>query len=388
MRSPRFVALLPLIVSLCGILTARAQRFRDLNLQAHGYATEAFIYSTNNNWNTTYSTGHGSFRWTEGVVNLTAQPTSRLRLGAQGRLFLLGTYGPKITLDWGSAEFKENDRIGFRGGKVKTPGGLLNDIQDIDPAFLWTLLPQAIYPLASRNANLVVLGGVVFGSIPLGESFGKIEYRAFGGRRSIAPDDGYFDSARSSNAKFVEADRGPAVGGNLTWHTPVQGLLVGAADDYNELSAKLLVGPFRGRTTDNVNRIVLFGRFEQNKFMVAGEYSRILGKGAVQLDGVPFSSPARQDQRDFYVMTSFRLARKLNAGAYYSSYVDRQNALTASRYQKDWTVSGRYDLSSSVYLKLEQHFLDGAAVGFSLSNNPNGLQETSRLSLAKVGVTF
>ena len=91
----------------CGGVLASAQSMDDLNLQVHGYATQGFVYSTNNNWDTTSSTD-GSAAWTEAVVNLTVQPQSRLRVGVQARYFLLGNYGNSITLDWAQADYKAN----------------------------------------------------------------------------------------------------------------------------------------------------------------------------------------------------------------------------------------------------------------------------------------
>jgi hypothetical protein len=104
--------------------SATAQSMDDLNLQVHGYATRGFIYTTNNNWDTTNSTD-GSSAWTEAVVNVTAQPQPKLRIGVQARYYLLGTYGNAITLDWAEADYKVNEHFGFRVGKVKSPMGVV-----------------------------------------------------------------------------------------------------------------------------------------------------------------------------------------------------------------------------------------------------------------------
>jgi hypothetical protein len=79
-----FIAML-----IIGAACSPAQSMDDLNLQVHGYATQGFIYTTNNNWDTTNSTD-GSSAWTEAVVNVTAQPQPKLRIGVQARYYLLG----------------------------------------------------------------------------------------------------------------------------------------------------------------------------------------------------------------------------------------------------------------------------------------------------------
>lgn len=82
-----------------GGIPAMAQSLDDLNIQIHGYATQGFLYTTQNNIFTTESS-NGSPAWTEAVVNVGAQPTPKLRVGVQARYFLLGNLGNAITLDW------------------------------------------------------------------------------------------------------------------------------------------------------------------------------------------------------------------------------------------------------------------------------------------------
>jgi hypothetical protein len=103
---------------------AFAQSLDDLNIQIHGYATQGFLYSNQNNVLTTRSS-NGSPSWNEEVVNLGAQPIPKLRVGVQVRYFLLGNYGNSFTLDWAQADYKVDDRFGVRVGKVKMPVGLL-----------------------------------------------------------------------------------------------------------------------------------------------------------------------------------------------------------------------------------------------------------------------
>jgi hypothetical protein len=154
-----------------GTLSASAQSLDDLNIQIHGYATQGFLYTTNNNILTT-SSSNGSPEWTEAVLNVGAQPLPKLRIGVQARYFLLGNFGNAITLDWAAADYKANDKFGVRFGKVKVPSGLLNETQDIDPSYMWSLLPQGNYPISSRNSALADYGGVVYGTLALGPKLG------------------------------------------------------------------------------------------------------------------------------------------------------------------------------------------------------------------------
>jgi len=67
-----------------GAVPMMAQSLEDLNIQIHGYATQGFFYTTQNNIFSTNSS-NGSPAWTEAVVNLTSQPTPKLRVGVQAR---------------------------------------------------------------------------------------------------------------------------------------------------------------------------------------------------------------------------------------------------------------------------------------------------------------
>src|ERR1700687_3794358 len=94
-----------------GAIPASAQSLEELNVQLHGYATQGFLYTTQNNILTTDSSS-GSPAWTEAVLNVSTQPIPKLRVAVQARYFLLGNYGNKITLDFASADYRVNDEFG------------------------------------------------------------------------------------------------------------------------------------------------------------------------------------------------------------------------------------------------------------------------------------
>jgi hypothetical protein len=380
---------------LLGSMTAAAQSLDDLNIQIHGYATQGFLYTTQNNIFTTNSS-NGSPAWTEAVVNVTAQPNPKLRVGVQARYFLLGNFGNAITLDWAAADYKVDDRFGIRFGKVKTPSGLFNEIQDIDPGYMWSLLPQSIYPITSRNSNLAHYGGVVYGTVSL-EKAGKLEYRGWGGEREIAGDDGYWVGFTEEGINLYNGISGPIYGAALHWKTPVPGLMLGASiahdNPWKGAFNSTYIVPGEGVTITtpgslNLNTINVpsyFGRYEKDRVMFAAEYERL--PVILTLQNVS-PVPDKVDDRSWYAMGSYKLTDKLAAGVYISQQVDRQAALGPARYSKDWALSGRYDFNQYLYAKAEQHFIDGTAIGYDTALNPNGLKPDTRLTILKVGVTF
>jgi hypothetical protein len=373
-----------------GALVASAQSLDDLNIQIHGYATQGFLYTTENNIFTT-SSSNGSPAWTEAVLNVSAQPAPKLRIGVQGRYFLLGNFGNQITLDWAAVDYKANDRFGVRFGKVKIPSGLFNEIQDIDPSYMWALLPQSIYPITSRNSVLAEYGGVVYGTLPFGAKAGALEYRGWSGEEVIGEDDGYWVTQREEGLNLPNGLGGVSSGAALHWRTPLAGLMAGvSATHSNDWQGVITAGGGALSGTELLKASYtpsFFAKYEKDKIMAAGEYSKLSGSGDIVFPGVS-DSPFVYDIHPWYAMASYRVASKLRAGVYHGQYVSRTGALGPAKYSKDWTVSGRYDFNEFLYAKVEQHFIKGTAEGYDLTLNPNGLQPNTKLTIFKIGVSF
>jgi hypothetical protein len=371
------------IALILGAEIGAAQSLDDLNIQIHGYVAQGFLYTTHNNIFYANSTD-GSPAWTEAVVNLTAQPSPKLRVGVQARYYLLGTSGDTITLDWAAADYNVNDKLGVRFGKVKTPWGLYNETQDIDPSYMWALLPQSIYDVTTRNADLSHYGGVVYGRMKLGQSAGKLEYRAWGGEAVIPTSDGQFADVIASGHGPLDPFTYVIYGGALHWLTPIQGVMVGASDTKANQGTATLAGG--SETFAPWNNLSYFAKYEKNKLLIAFEWNRQAGPGILNLDGQPASSVS-SDPRAWYGMASYKLSTKFSAGVYDSQVVDHDQALGSDRYTKDWTISCRYDVNSFIYLKAEQHFIEGTSLSFEDTNN-TALEPTSRLTAFRLGVSF
>jgi len=379
-----------LVVLVLGAAGAHAQSLDDLNIQIHGYATQGFLYTTQNNF-LAMTTSNGSPNWTEAVVNLGAAPVSGLRIGVQLRYELLGNYSNEVILDWAAADYKVAESFGVRFGKVKIPSGLFNEVQDIDPSYMWSRLPQSTYPISSRTGQLATFGGVAYGTVSIPSHLGKIDYRGWSGDVTLPPNDGYFLSFKEEGIVFSNGLSSVQTGGALHWRTPLPGLMIGASDIRKNtesgaitagggaLSGNFIVSPF--------NQPDYFAKYEKNKWMVATEWSRQRLNYQIQFAG-PTVPPTPIDVRAIYGMASYKLTDKFTAGVYDSQYFDRSFALGPERYSKDWAISGRYDLNQYLYAKAEEHFIQGTAIGYDNTLNPNGLKPNTKLTVLKIGVSF
>jgi hypothetical protein len=175
-----------LLLSIClcaAQLSLHGQDFKlfDRQVQIHGFASQGFVYTNNNNW-LTMNSSEGSAAFTDFGANISMSVTDRLRIGAQAydrNLGHLGEWHP--SLDWAVADYRFKSWFGIRGGKVKTVLGLYNDTQDLDFLHPFALLPQSVYPIDMRDSTIAHTGGDVYGNLPLGKRLGTLSlYRLCG----------------------------------------------------------------------------------------------------------------------------------------------------------------------------------------------------------------
>lgn len=373
-------ALLFLVVSSC-IASACAQ---DLSgIQFHGFVTQGLVFSSHNNYLTMQSSS-GSLQWTDGAISISDSITDNLRVGIQFHMSQLGELGgPNVQIDWASGDYKVNDYLGFRAGKVKTVMGLFNDSQDIDAIFLWTLLPQCSYPVDNIGFFLAHLGGEVYGYLPLGNRYGKLRYDGYAGESYLPLNGGYVEEIEDSGLVFDTEPRGKTYGGDLRWEAR-KGLLLGFSPmelglDGSAPGGRLHVPAFL--------MTAQYAQFTKGRFYFAGEYDRAPFEEDLTIGLQPISFP--MDTRSWYLMASYQLSKKIQAGSYYSHYINKlPDKFGPENYSKDWVLSARYDFSSYFYAKLEDHFLHGTGLGYYESTNPNGLKPNSNILTAKIGFSF
>jgi hypothetical protein len=261
---------------------------------------------------------------------------------------------------------------------------LFNDSQDVDSIFLWILLPQSSYPVDNKGFYLSHLGGEVYGNLALGSRAGKLQYRGYAGSVNLDLTGGYLKESADNGLAFTSAPGGKVYGGDLRWAAPLKGLTLGSSALVQAIDGK---GPGGSEHVPPFLVHAEYVQFEKGKFYFAGEYKRSPPHLILTLG--PAEIPIPLDVRSWFVMGSYRLAKKFQVGAYYSHEVNKADDTNLSaHYSKDWVVSGRYDFNSYFYGKIEGHFLHGTGLGYFESTNPNGLKPSSNMLAAKIGFSF
>jgi hypothetical protein len=408
----RIFGLIVVYVSACAGQT-QAQEFKlfDHTVQVHGFVSQGFVYTNDNNW-LTMNTSDGSAAMTDFALNMSSQVTDKLRVGAQGydrNLGQLGQYHP--SLDWALADYRFKSWFGVRGGKVKTTLGLFTDTQDEDFLRTFALLPQSVYPTDLRDATIAHLGGDIYGTIPLKRHLGDLSYTAYAGHRSDSIYSGY-PYLLSQYAISFQSFGGPQYGADLRWTTPVKGLLIGASRMNEDITAKgAAVNPLdpgaglvpytETSKADWTNQF--YGEYTRGKLRIDSEYRRYLR------DQWFFGETSENvsDIRGWYISAAWRIVKRLQVGSYYSrytitsviggtlapTYINQTDTSLPANHIYDKVITARVDLNKFWNVKLEGHFMNGYGNssypdGFYPQVNPQGFQPNTNALVIKTGINF
>jgi hypothetical protein len=406
----RRVGLVFVCACLCpGLITLQAQEFKifERTVQVHGFVSQGFVYTNDNNW-LTMKSSQGSGAFTDFGVNLTSRITAKLLVGAQGydrNLGQLGQYHP--SLDWAVADYRFKTWFGVRGGKVKTTLGLFNDTQDLDFLRPFALLPQSVYPTDLRDATIAHLGGDIYGSIFSKHGLGDLSYTAYVGHRSDSLYSGYTYLASQFNIVYSRYG-GLQYGGDLRWNTPLKGLLMGASRVNESVSGKGTFNPGAGfipysesSKADWTNQF--YGEYTVGKLRIDSEYRRYLRDQlipSIALENIT-------DVRGWYVAGAYRVMKRLAIGSYYSRYTitsvfggpdaayspNQTDTSLPAGHIYDKVITARVDLNKFWNVKVEGHFMSGYGAstypdGFYPQVNSQGFQPNTNALVIKTGVSF
>jgi hypothetical protein len=373
----------------------RAQDFKigSRPVQVHGFASQGYLYSNQNNYLTMY-TSHGSPAFTEGSLNLSMPVTDKFRIAAQGYDRKMGSIDDfRPSLDFAYGDFKVARWLGFRGGKVKTVMGLYNDTQDMAFLYPWALLPQGVYPTDLRTTFIAHTGGDVYGRVSLKKA-GKLEYTFYGGLRSYDDREGYYAYTQSLSLKITSIS-GRIIGGDLRW-LPVNGLTLGVsrADLTQDRAVSSAIGTITQSTKMN-RPWVGYADYARGKWGASFEYRDM---NDIKTIRIPLGTPKDQDKstKPWFASASYRATPKLQLGVYHSSVTVTAPANpkdTASNHIYDEVGSARYDINRFWDVKAEGHFIEGygdtlQAQGFYSNYNPQGLKPRTNLLMLRATFKF
>jgi hypothetical protein len=367
-------------------------------LDFHGFLSQGFLATTKYNY-LGNDTKDGSFKFTEAGLNVSMNPFPRTRISAQGFLYDVGEAGKyQPFLDYASIEYTFNDYIGLRGGRIRRPQGIYNDIQDVDLARTYVLLPQGIYDSRYRDFSASVDGGEVFGDIPLGNA-GALSYETYAGYVSIGVDSGVAEEINNAlpGGKVTSFNPFLGAGSQLWWNTPVDGLRFGASFthgfdfDYNFTVPTGYPPPYPSSASLRaVSQLILqeySAEYLWNRWTFQAEFYHVQeSQGTTSPAGTInsfFSAYA------WYGATAYRFNKWLEVGGYYTEYhANEQITMASDGSQKDAALSFRFDPLPWWLFKIEGHYIRGTALLDDNADNPVRSDRGWFMLLLKTTVSF
>lgn len=399
-----FIILYMSILSLYFSDAASCAEFPEISwrkFDVHGFLSQGFLLSEHNNFYA--GTEDGAFQFNEVGLNVLTNLTDRLHVGMQLFSRDLGDIGNnEILLDWAYGDYRWKDAFGIRAGKIKVSYGLYNETRDIDAIRTSIFLPQSIYAETERDIFNSAYGVEAYGFLDL-KSWGYLSYQAQYGGKDVTKDSGMIKNLHENPdqdilqfVKSIQLKNMMAVG--LEWETPLEGLRLkgwyGQTDMVFELDItdrEFLeeLGSDRDRlylriTDEDSNLKILSMEYMRENWVLTAEYAT--------------GSDADGRMEGYYGSISYRVNEWIELGTYYAVFYadvdDREGKQWQAAgypdylaWQKDLTITARFDLNPHWSVKIEGHIANGAH-GFYFQDNPDGLEENSHLLAVKTTYNF
>jgi len=408
-----FASIFASIIGWGGMLEAVEFDIGNFTLGIHGFLSQGYLKSDHNNF--LAETEKGTFEFREYGVNASSYLTDQLRVGAQlfGRDF--GDFGnDEIVLDWGFADYRFQDWLGLRAGRMKVLLGMYNETRDIDMVRTSVFLSESIYNDGFRESFTAVTGLEVYGTV-LSDRLGSLSYQLQWGKLRVEKNGGiskYILNFFPMEMHDVETSDVYLAGVELNPAAPLDGLRLRATwnawdIDYTGTTTSAPFWSMQGVPPGipleyhaALDVTVLSAEYRWRNLVVAAEtfapanYANSLKSPLLGtlVDDAP-------DKVGYYASVAYGLTDWLELGVAYSEYYnnefDKDGELLHGNsgnpkytaWLKDWTLSTRFDFAENWVVKLEGHIMDGADI-LLIADNPDGIEEHWFLFGGKVTYNF
>jgi hypothetical protein len=374
-------------------VTAEA-KFLPEEIQLHGFLTQGFFHSSDNN---VYGQSDDGISpgLTEIGLNASYQPMDRLRFAAQGLYRRAGDVDRgSVRLDYGLADLTlfehDSGKVGIRGGRIKIPFGLYNETRDVAFTHPTILLPQGIYFDRSRSLMLSADGGSFYAEQRTG--FGDFNFKFNVG---LPPDDldeikNVVLGTRNARGNF---ETKPAIATQLSYELNGGEYIFAISYMDLEFSYNPALGESLRKSVTRIQPLMFSAQYNGEKFTLTGEYQyRWNNFGNFAPQGGKFVTES------WYVEGSYRILQQLQATVRYdtiSTDKDDRAGNGAIRlglpghvtYAKDWVFGLRWDITPSWMVRTEYHRVHGTA-WLPQADNPDPQKDIQDWDLYGLQLSF
>ncbi len=381
------------------------------NIRLNGFVSQGYLDSSKNNY-LDLASKDGTFQLNEAGITISAQATDKLRIGFQLLSRDLGPEGNNnFVLDWGFADYRINNALGARAGKIKMPMGLYNEGRDSDMLRDMVFLPQSIYEESWRSFMGAAQGASLYGNVDLG-GLGDVEYQALLGEVNIDVSSVYLiqegiiggieenglvvnklnfkcDNAFAASLVMNTALNGLRLGFS---YLDVQGVFDGQLNSFGGTAFPAVLEPFTVEA-ELKDKYVLSAEYLHQYLSLRTEYMQ--ARNNIRINGHPVlgtNDMVVDTAEGYFVMATvptFTDALKLSAlyDVYYSNKNHKGDTQTGEGYRKDIAIGLRYDVLNNWIIKAEYHDIEGTAP-FLVNYNDDPLEKDWSYVVAKTTFLF
>lgn len=347
-------------------------------LQIHGFASQAFILTSENNF-FGQSEDDGTFDFRELGINGSFRPLPQLLISAQLLSRRAGESDDgDIRLDYGLVDYSVVSTVdyqfGVRLGRIVNPIGFYNDTRDVAFTRPSILLPQSIYFDRTRNLALSADGGQVYGEYR--SEVGDVQFQLNLGRpRAGEPDVersllmGNFPGDLEGDFSFL---------GRLLYERDGGRIRLGVSGGQVNINYDPAgpLDPLRAGSFD-FDPLIFSAQYNAEHWSLTGEYA--LRHLASRGFGPPENSFTGES---YYLQGAYRFRSNLEGVVRYDvliadrddqdgeAFEARTGLPSHTRFAKDFTVGLRWDITPSLMFRAEYHNVNGTA-WLPLEDNPN-----------------
>ena len=380
--------------------TAAALEFVEGKLQVHGFASQAVVRSTDNNY--FGDSPDTSFDFTEIGLNASYQSTPNLLLSGQLLVRRAGEmYDGTPSLDYGLMDFSPvsdaEKRLGIRLGRIKNPFGLYNETRDVPFTRPSIFLPQVIYYDKVRNALLSYDGIMFYGDRYLEQ--GNLSLQ-LGVGQSVIDENAEWAYLGDDVDGEIRAEGINWGIGSLWFSTPADDLKLGLSAIVTELDFDAGPESFLNSGTIDVFDWVASFQYNAANWTISSEYSRAPTRWNDLGPYFPFKD---QVMEGYYLQGAYRLRPNLEIMARYEEgfanrndrdgrdFSDLTGGITPrfDFFSKILTTGLRWDINPNVMLRLEYQWHDGTyALSIRENTDPGDLVREWDVFAASISVRF
>lgn len=354
---------------------------RPAALQIHGFASQGFILTSDNDFFGDSDGGGGSFDFTELGLNASWRPVPKLQFSTQILSRRAGESDDgDIQLDYALADYSfistTENLLGLRGGRIKNPLGLYNDTRDVAFTRPSILLPQSIYFDRTRDLALSADSIQLYGEHRPGTS--AIGFQFSAGRPRVSDEEtelafltrdfpGELDEETSYIGRIMYEQGGGRIRLALSAAQVNIDYAPGAAFPNDLLPGSIRFEPY-----------IFSAQYNAESWSLTGEYA-LRRSSFENLGLIPDMTFTGES---YYLQASYRFLPNWEAlfryDALFTDRDDRDGEEFASvsgrpahtRFAKDFTVGLGWNITQSILVRAEYHNVDGTA-WLPIPDNPD-----------------